>query len=344
MPLFLRGFLIVLSTLFLGVLLWTGSLFLPYPFYLVSSYAIFAFFLLFAAFFKSKEKKFLEKLFPWEALILFLLIMSIRLPSYALSGILLEKLPAIFLVLLWALWIKGWSASSLGLSLKKFPKQILLGLGFALLYWILYQATFALYTWTNSGVWAFSLFNYPQDVPRGIPLDPVSFLIALFLYSNFAEELFFRGFLLKEVHEGRRKPLPFFLFQASLFSLYHVNYALFPGQGKGVDWPYLGFYLIWTFLFGIGFGFAYLISESVISTTILHVLGNIMQSNWILLFYPLSQKGKPYPQESALAFRESIVRPALILDALIFALVLGAIWFAGKRARGTIRSVNAAPR
>ncbi|MGB9553395.1 MAG: CPBP family intramembrane glutamic endopeptidase, partial [bacterium] len=238
---------------------------------------------------------------------------------------------------------KGWKISSLGLNLNKFPRQVLKGLSFALLYWVLYQATFALYTWIASGVSGVAFFNYPQDVPQGIPFDPLTFLVALFLYSNFAEELFFRGFLLKETLEGERKTFMFFGLQAVLFCLYHVNYGLFPGQGKGVDWPYLGFYLIWTFLFGIGFGFAYLISGSVISTTILHVLGNIMQSNWILLFYPRSLRGNPYPQETAIAFRESIVRAALILDALVFALALGAIWFWRKRTRGTIRSVDATP-
>jgi membrane protease YdiL (CAAX protease family) len=343
MPILLRGLLVALSTLSLGVLLWVGTFFLPYPVYLAASYALFALLLLFSALFKSKERRFIEKLFLWEALLLFLLIMAIRLPSYALSGILLEKLPAIFMVLLWAFWVKGWRVSSLGLTFWKFPEQVLVGLSFALLYWILYQATFALYTWVTSGIATFYFFNYSQDVPEGIPLDPVSFLIVLFLYSNFAEELFFRGFLLKEVYREKRKTLSFFLLQAALFSLYHINYALFPGEGKGVDWAYLGFYVAWTFLFGIGFGFAYLISGSVISTTILHVLGNVMQSNWILLFYPLSQKGSPYPQETALAFRESIVRPALILNAFLFALVLGMIWFL-RRGRGRIApGVNAAP-
>lgn len=339
----LKGFIVILLTFSLGALLFLGIFFLSFSQFLLFTYIFFALILLFSALLKGKQGQFKEKLLLGEAILLFLLIMAIRLPSYAITGFLLEKLPALLLVLFWALWVKGWRISSLGLSLKKLPRQITLGLGFALIYWVLYQGTFAAYSALSGGISSFLFYNYPQSVPPGIPLSPILFLFSLFLYSNFAEELFFRGFMLKEITENKKRGFSLFLFQALLFGLYHVNYALFPQEGRGVDWTYMAFYISWTFLFGIGFGFAYLLSGSVISTTILHVLGNIMQSNWIVLFIPSRNVPSPYLIDMAVAFRESMVRPALILNAFLFSIVLGAVWFLKTRRANSASIVDGSP-
>gem|GEM_PF-1269924 len=340
MSLTAKALLIILSSLVLAGFLWVSVVFLPFSSFLILTYSIFGVLLISAAFIGPQVAGKPRSLSLWEALLLFLIIMAIRLFSYAESGLLLEKIPMVLVVLFWAFSVKGWGASQIGLTLKKLPLQLFLGLGFAALYWILYQATFALYTATSSGLSGVFLFSYPQELPRSISLDPVTFLLVIFFYSNFAEELLFRGLLLKEALQGGRRFLLFFLFQALLFGLYHVNYALFPVEGGGIDWPFLGFYVAWTFLFGIGFAFAYLISRSVLSNTILHVLANVMQSNWLFLFLP-SSSGKAAGSlvDAALVFRESIVRPALVINALIFATVLGGIWFFFKRKSG----VRAAP-
>ncbi|MCR4428383.1 MAG: CPBP family intramembrane metalloprotease [Caldiserica bacterium] len=336
----LKAFLVILLTFSLGALLFLGTFFLSFSHFFLFTYILFAVILTFPALYKGKGGELKDKLLLGEAVLLFLLIMAIRLPSYAITGFLLEKLPAILLVLFWALLVKGWRTSSLGLSLRKFPKQVFLGLGFALIYWVLYQGTFAVYSALFGGISSFLFYDYPQSVPPGTPLSPLLFLFALFLYSNFAEELFFRGFLLKEVPENKKRGFSLFLLQALLFGLYHINYALFPREGGGVDWAYMAFYISWTFLFGIGFGFAYLLSGSVISTTILHVLGNIMQSNWIILFVPPGNVPSPYLLDAAVAFRESIVRPVLILNAGLFSLVLGGVWFLKSRRKGFLPIVN----
>jgi len=261
-----------------------------------------------------------------EAVLLFLLILSIRLPGFATQQILPEKVPMIFLVLFWAIWRNCWSLKDLGLQRARLLRQVLFGLGFVLLYWLLYQGVFALYTWVDVGIASVQWWTYPLAQAPIAGMDPLFFLALLFLFSNFAEELFFRGFLLREVRFGSRSLWGPFLFQALLFGLYHINYGLFPRGGGGPEWGYLGWYLAWTFLFGLGFGFAYLLSGSLISNTIFHVCANLLQSTAILLFVPV-QSAFPTPVD----YRNASIGIVLLIVTALFALILGILYALQRR-------------
>ena len=262
----------------------------------------------------------------WEGLLLFVVILAIRLPGYATTGLLPEKVPLIVATFLWIRWIHGWSWAEVGWSGHRLGRQILYGLGFVLLYWLLYQGVFALYTWVDVGIASVHWWTYPLEQTPIAGMDPLLFVTLLFLFSNFAEELFFRGFLLREVRFGSRSLWGPFLFQALLFGLYHINYGLFPAGGGGPEWGYLGWYLAWTFLFGLGFGFAYLLSGSLISNTIFHVSANLMQSTAILLFVPV-RSAFPTPVD----YRNASVGIVLLIVTGLFALVLGILYALQRR-------------
>jgi len=313
----------IVTALATGVYL--ASNYLSYPNFVLLIYFLLA--LVFSAFllypFKIKE----IPLSLQEAFLLFILIMLIRLSSYATKGMLLEKLPMILLVFLWAFPLKGWKWSELGLRSKGLWQQISLGLALAALYYFLYHLIFFIFSIANYQISNFSFYSYPQsDIPWEI--SPAIWQAIVYLYANFAEELYFRGFLLRGVIKEKTWIKNFF-FQALLFGLYHMNYGLF--THSGVDFPFLCWYVVWTFLFGLGFGLAYFLTSSIISTTILHVLSNLFQANWIVLFLP-SGGG----QAQALAFRESMSQYALLADAVLFTLVLfGLCFFRARRPKIT---------
>jgi len=262
----------------------------------------------------------------WEGLLLFAVILAIRLPGYATAGLLPEKAPLIVATFLWIRWIHGWSWADVGWSGHRLGRQILFGLGFVLLYWLLYQGVFALFTGLDVGIARVQWWTYPPAQAPIPGMDPLLFAALLFLFSNFAEELFFRGFLLREVRFGSRSLWGPFLFQAILFGLYHINYGLFPAGGGGPEWGYLGWYLAWTFLFGLGFGFAYLLSGSLISNTIFHVAANLMQSTAILLFVPV-RSAFPTPVD----YRNASVGIVLLIVTGLFTLVLGILYALQRR-------------
>ncbi len=269
-----------------------------------------------------------------EGLLLFAIIMSIRLPSYASMGMLLEKVPTILLVLLWSFYLRGWKAGDLGLSLRKFWKQVLQGAGFALLYWLLYHATIGLYTAFDRGISSLGFEFIPDVSVYSLFSHPLLSAFFLFLFSNFAEELYFRGFLLKEAHAARGcRFWRLLLFQSLLFGFYHINYGLFPQNGGGADLPFLFWYLAWTGLFGVAFGFAFLVTRSLVANAIFHVLANMMQSFWIVVFIPTELRG-----QTPFEYRDTILLTALLINAVLFALISWAIWYlkeSGSRAEGS---------
>lgn len=170
----------------------------------------------------------------------------------------------------------------------------------------------------------------PDSSVYSLFLDPLLFSFFLFLFSNFAEELYFRGFLLKEAHEARGWRLwRLFLFQSLLFGFYHINYGLFPQNGGGMDLPFLFWYLAWAGLFGVAFGFAFLTTRSLVANTIFHVLANMIQSFWLMIFVPR----QAMPGQTPLEYRDSILLPALLINAVLFALITWSIWYFSKSRR-----------
>jgi membrane protease YdiL (CAAX protease family) len=323
----LIGSAILLLAWALGAGLWLAGQLLPAPFYVVTAYGLIGFLVLALSLPPHRAGSIARPLPAWQALLLFLVVMSIRLPSYASLGLLAEKVPTIVMVALWARFVLGWRAADLGLSWKRMPRQVLLGLGLALLYWVLFQGGYAAVTAWELGI--ISVQWYSMPVAETYPGFDSLLLVALsFLYSNFAEELFFRAFLLRDAIRtlGWRLAGPFLL-QAALFGLYHVNYGLFPnpGQAGPIDAGFLFWYVAWTALFGVGFGFVYLWSGSVVTATILHVLSNLFAGNAMLLFMP--QRG--YIQGNvwgALSYHQAAQPRALLLVAVAFDLVLFLLW------------------
>ncbi len=90
-----------------------------------------------------------------------------------------------------------------------------------------------------------------------------------FFFGNFAEELFFRGYLLWRLQRAMGW-WPALAVQAFLFGLFHVNYDLFPFD----LWPMVGYVLMAT-AFGVLMGLLLRWSGSLLVPALVHPLSNL---------------------------------------------------------------------
>ncbi len=207
----------------------------------------------------------------FQSVLMFGLIMAARLLIYSVSGDVWEKAAMATLTILTITLYDRFSLYSFGLTLKRFHLQLLwFVVGFALLWFCLMAVN------------VIGPLLLGQKV-TGFEFLPIAFgfssilLFAKYLLGNFAEEMFFRGFVQTKLKSSSNIWVALFI-QASLFALYHVNYIIF---FKGANpLGYIGFYLLFTFLFGVTMGAIFELTGSVLVTTLIHACYN-------LLFVPL---------------------------------------------------------
>lgn len=191
----------------------------------------------------------------------FLLVMAVRLPIYAKTAQIWDKTPMIALVFSSLFLWERLRASDFGLHGRDWRRQAAAGGLLFAVAWLGVALGFYVREWVTNG---------PPEVAIGGTLDGALFNLLMFGYGNFAEELFFRGYVQTKFRRRFGAAAALFM-QAALFALYHVNYRIFPR----VDWPGLLLYLWFTFAFGIVVGVIAERTRGLIAPTIVHVGYNV---------------------------------------------------------------------
>lgn len=246
---------------------------------------------------------------PWvemaTALALFAMIMAPRVGLYYYSREIWGKAPMIVLVLMLALWKRSGDPGSIGLGPVKATRllwvsllglvafRLTTGLTETIYYGVFARITGPVFVWQAYEPWwrAGGFHHYPYvawTAPK-VALD-----IWDFLFGNFAEELFFRGYLLTRLSRSLGWWKAAFV-QAILFGFFHVNYDLFPFA----PWPML-FYVLMAAAFGVLMALLFRFSGSLIVPAVVHPLSNLgvlwvgvnyasYHGNWLsyLAYYPL---------------------------------------------------------
>jgi membrane protease YdiL (CAAX protease family) len=173
---------------------------------------------------------------------LFMLALSVRVPSVLLLNLPYEKTPLIYLVILTMLIVEKTDVSAFGFKTKNMRKSLLFGL----LFFVLLDGFAMIFYY-------FLVFIFANQIPvlsyNVVPL----FLTLPFmtLCVGISEEGLFRGYMqthLEEVYSVRRA----IIVQAILFGVWHFVWNLSPFDPFGML-QYVGI----TFLIGLLFGYFY---------------------------------------------------------------------------------------
>lgn len=196
--------------------------------------------------------------FSW-AFALFVLALSVRIPSVLIFRMPYEKTPLIYLVVLTILLVEKTDISAFGFRTEGFLKSIMYGLTF---YAILGGLTLLL---IGSLVY---LFTAQTPVQR---YDVSAFLLAMpfmTLCVGVSEEGLFRGYVqtrIEKIYNLRTSVL----FQAALFGVWHFVWNLSPFDPYG-----MAIYVIFTFLIGLIYGYFYSKSRNLVPLILAHGLWN----------------------------------------------------------------------
>ncbi len=206
--------------------------------------------------------------FPRAALMafgLFAAIMAVRLAVYSEDHFIFGKATTILLVVLWVLRYERAKLTEVGLTFRRLGAQLAVGFIALLLYRVLELVTYT--------VTPYLLGSHPTGL-RFVWWWPTPvWQILSFAYGNFAEELFFRGYVQAKLDRAARTKVALALaivIQSLLFGLYHMNYDLF---------PYRPLHLLWYIIFAGTFGFImalfYRATGSVVVSAVAHPLWNM---------------------------------------------------------------------
>lgn len=154
-----------------------------------------------------------------------------------------------------------------------------------------------------------SVVSFTINLPQ---INEVSIVtITLFLAGNFAEEIFFRGYMQTKLKRfGLARAI---LIQAFAFALYHLNYLI---AFSGSPLSFAG-YIFFTFLFGIFMGLLFELSGSIIVTTVVHAGMNILFGYLYLSPISVLSDGSYYIP----AFSYSITTTIIIVISLIMLII-----------------------
>lgn len=218
-----------------------------------------------------------------KTFLIFGLIMLARLIIYWLSGGVWEKAAMVVITAGTITILERSSLAVYGFHLKNWLNQLLWVVsGFSVM-WI-FMALTSMIGPMIAGVQVVG-FSFSLE-----SLNLFSIVIALkFLFGNFAEELFFRGF----VQTKLKKVSGFWvalLVQSALFALYHINYAIWYGGSDILT--FILWYLLFTFIFGLGMGMIFELTNSIIITTILHAAYNFFFVTLNLVPQPITSSGQ----------------------------------------------------
>lgn len=173
---------------------------------------------------------------------LFILALSVRIPSVLLFGMPYEKTPLIYLIILTILIIEKTGVSAFGFKIKNIGKSLLLGfLFFAILDGLALLISYIMiYVFTSQiSVQSYSVLPFLLTMPF------------MTLSVGVSEEGLFRGYIqthLEKFYTSKQA----ILIQAILFGVWHFVWGLNPFNPV-----YMFSYLGSTFLIGLLFGYLY---------------------------------------------------------------------------------------
>ncbi|MCJ7423973.1 CPBP family intramembrane metalloprotease [Candidatus Bathyarchaeota archaeon] len=191
------------------------------------------------------------------SLALFILALSVRIPSVLMMGIPYEKTPLIYLIVLTMLIIGKTDLSAFGFRTEKLGKSLLYGFAF-----------FAVLGGLMSLVSYVLIYGFVNQVAVE-SYDAVSSMLSMpfmILCVGLSEEGLFRGYIqarLQKVCSLRTA----ILFQAFLFGLWHFVWNLSP-----FDPFVMTQYVLSTFLMGLLFGYFFAKTGSLVSLVFAHGL------------------------------------------------------------------------
>lgn len=188
---------------------------------------------------------------------LFVLALSVRIPSVLLFGEPYEKTPLILLTILTILVVEKTEVSAFGFTTRKFAKSLVYGLLFFLLLDVLALALFYLLTYIFTNQMLFQSF------------DPVSFLLVMpfmTLCVGISEEGLFRGYMqtqLEKIYTAKKA----IIFQAVLFGVWHFVWNLSPFNPSA-----MAQYVMTTFFIGLFLGYFYSKTRNLTAVVFAHGL------------------------------------------------------------------------
>jgi len=192
-------------------------------------------------------------------LALFILALSVRIPSVLLFNAPYEKTPLILLTILTILVIEKTDLSVFGFTTKRFGKSLLYGLLFFLVLNLLTLIVLYALTYVVTGQMAFQSYNV-------IPF--VSAMPFMTLCVGISEEGLFRGYMQTHL-EKLYTPGTAILIQAILFGVWHFIWNLSPFD------PFaMAQYVATTFFIGLLFGYFYNKTRSLTPLIFAHGLWN----------------------------------------------------------------------
>lgn len=247
-------------------------------------------------------------------LIFFVCIMIVRFTGYWQQMILAEKAGMIALTFSAILLIDRSSPKYFGLDFSNIWRQLLWFVAGVAIIW----TGFAIYrigaplilNLDSTGI----MFNLPTFDARMI-----AYVISCLVW-NFAEEIFFRGYVLTKLGQSSRFWIAL-LVSSTLFALYHFNYILSYHGGSPVSYilSYLGF----TFIFGLGMGLFYKVSGSILASTLVHAFWNVFFASRYLVPKVYLDFGKTYLPSSDWDY----------IFASVFFVVFMLVWYLIKKSR-----------
>lgn len=242
-------------------------------------------------------------------LVLFVCVMAVRTLGFWQEYVLAEKAGMIALSISSILLIDRSCPSYFGLRFNKILTQLLwyvagfavIWVGFALIHII---APMIL------GLKSTSIFF---ELPKA-NLESLYFLL-MYLFGNFAEEIFFRGYIQTKLEQSTGFIFAL-LIQSVLFALYHIIY-LFTYRGSD-PLGYIGIYLLFTMLFGIGVGMFYKLSRSILAATLLHASWNFFITKRLLIPKVMIENGKVFWDSGGWDYMVATVFFVIVMAILLY--------------------------
>jgi len=198
---------------------------------------------------------------------LFILAMTIRIPSVLLFNEPYEKTPLIYLLVLTILLLEKTDLSVFGFKTKDFLKSLAHGLGFYTLLGGLYftLSSILLYIFTNQ-----------MPIQAVDPSPPLLLMPFMTFCVGISEEGLFRGYIQTHLERAYTTGQAILL-QAIMFGFWHFVWDLSPFNLFGMIQ-----YIATTFLFGLLFGYFYSKIRNLTPLALAHGLWNSVPSLLVL--------------------------------------------------------------
>ena len=188
---------------------------------------------------------------------LFILALTVRIPSVLWFGVPYEKTPLVYLLVMTILLIERTDLVAFGFKTEKMMKSLLTGAGF-----------FLAFAGVSLALSYFLIRVFTQRVPvQSFDLASSLLVMPFMIFCvGISEEAFFRGYMQTrfEKHYGFKWAIAI---QAMLFGLWHFVWNLSPFDPVG-----MGQYVISTFVFGLVFGYLYHKTGSLVPVVFAHGL------------------------------------------------------------------------